>query len=103
MKRSVIAAVTLCLGAACPGAISNAQAWPGGQVSQCTARVVHSEETPYAWIGSWLASVTLEITPPGGRPFVTIVHHDVTWQRSSPRRGEIFKVRCDPANGILLD
>ena len=75
MKRTVIAAVTLCwgaisMGSILMGAISSAQASPGNQGLACVARVLHSEELPYAPIGYWLASVTLEVTPSNGPPFI---------------------------------
>jgi hypothetical protein len=97
MKHAVIAAVALSL-----GAVSTVQASPKKQGIGCVARVLHSEELPYAWIGSWLGKVTLEVTPSNGAPFITTTYHDVTWQRSVPRRGETFPVRCDPANYALI-
>jgi hypothetical protein len=101
MKRTVIAAVTLGWSVISAAAIPGAQASPGNQGLACVARVLHSEELPYAPIGYWLASVTLEVTPTNGPPFIKTVYENVPWQRSSPRRGETFRLRCDPTSGSL--
>jgi len=98
MKHAIIAAVTFFL-----VATASAQAWAGDEGTACIAKVLHSEELPYAWMGSWLASVTLEVFPPGGTPFITTLHHNVSWQKGAPRRGETFSVRCDPASYSLID
>ena len=97
MKHAIIAAVALGL-----GATASAQARAGDQGIACIAKVLHSEELPYAWMGSWLANVTLEVIPPGGAPFITTLHHNVSWQRGAPRRGETFSIRCDPASSSLI-
>jgi hypothetical protein len=97
MKHVIIAAIALCL-----GATASVQAWGDDRGTACIARVLHSEELPYAWMGSWLANVTLEVMPPGGAPFITTLHHDVSWQRGAPRRGETFSIRCDPASSSLI-
>jgi hypothetical protein len=101
MKRTVMAAATLCCSAICLGATSKARATPASQDFECVARVLHSEELPYAPIGYWLAKVTLEVTPSKGPPFIKTLYDNVPWQRSSRRRGETFKLRCDPADGRL--
>jgi hypothetical protein len=101
VKISVIVGASICVGATCLGATSRAQASPGNQGIDCVARVLHSEELPYAPIGDWRAHVTLEVTPSNGSPFIKTWHDNVTWQRSAPRRGETFRVRCDPANQVL--
>lgn len=62
----------------------------------CRARVVHSEELPYAWLGSWLARVTLVVATPDGHAFETTVTKTVPSQRSAPRFGETYWLRCDP-------
>ena len=98
MKRSV---VMFCLSAMSLGWHSNALASSSVRVSNCIARVVHAEELPYAPPDSWLARVTLEVTPPGGLPFLTTVNHNVLWQTSSPRRGQIFRLRCNGANELM--
>ncbi len=96
MKQIIIAAVTLCL-----GATSSGQAAAGDSVTSCVAKVLHSEELPYAPMGSWLMKVTLEVIPPGGAPFITTLRNDVPWQKSAPRRGDTFSVRCDPVNSLI--
>ena len=101
MKRTVIAAVALCLGAMNLGVIAKAEASPADRHFECTARVLHSEELPYAPMGYWLVRVTLEVTPSNGPPFVTTLHDNVPWQKSSPRRGELFRLRCDPDGSLL--
>jgi hypothetical protein len=101
MKRTVIAAGSLWLGAIGMGAISQAQASPDNRGFECVARVLHSEELPYAPIGYWLAKVTLEVTPSNGPPFIRTLYNNVPLQRSSPRRGETFRLKCDPADSSL--
>jgi hypothetical protein len=96
MKYALIAAVALC-----SGATSTTQAWAGDQGKACIVKVLHSEELPYAWMGSWQVKVTVEVTPPGGAAFVTTLQNDVTWQKSAARRGERFNVRCDPVNSLI--
>jgi hypothetical protein len=64
----------------------------------CIARVIHSEELPFAPINTWLVKVTLEITPPNGGAFVTTLQDSIPWQVPPPRRGQTFRLRCDPAN-----
>ncbi len=96
MKRAIIAAVTLCLAAA-----SSGQAAAGDSDTSCIAKVLHSEELPYAPMGSWLVKVTLEVIPPGGAPFIATLQNNVLWQKSAPRRGDTFSVRCDPINSLI--
>ena len=64
----------------------------------CTARVLYSEELPFAPINTWLVKVTLEITPPNGGVFVTTLQDTMPWQVAPPRQGQTFRLRCDPAN-----
>jgi hypothetical protein len=64
----------------------------------CTARVLHSEELPFAPIHYWLVKVTLEVTPPNGTAFITTLQESTPWQVPPPRRGQTFRLRCDPAN-----
>jgi hypothetical protein len=96
MKHAIMAAVTLCL-----GATSSGQAAAGDPDTTCIAKVLHSEELPYAPIGYWLVKVTLEVIPPGGAPFITTLQNNVPWQKSAPRRGDTFSVRCDPVNSLI--
>jgi hypothetical protein len=69
-----------------------------GQGLPCTARVLYSEELPFAPINTWLVKVTLEIVPPNGRAFVTTLQDTMPWQVAPPRQGQTFRLRCDPAN-----
>jgi hypothetical protein len=69
-----------------------------GQELPCTARVLYSEELPFAPINTWLVKVTLEIVPPNGRAFVTTRQDTMPWQVAPPRQGQTFRLRCDPAN-----
>lgn len=68
----------------------------------CTARVLYSEELPFAPINTWLVKVTLEITPPNGGAFVTTLQDTMPWQVPPPRQGQTFRVRCDPDNLRLM-
>jgi hypothetical protein len=79
-------------------ATAKAQPSPGYQGLPCVARVVQSEELPYAPIGSWLVRVTLEITPPHGGAYQTTLQDNMPWQGPPPRRGQVFRLLCDPAN-----
>jgi hypothetical protein len=64
----------------------------------CVAKVLHSEELPFAPIDYWLVKVTLEVTPPNGGAFITTLQHSTPWQVPPPRRDQTFRLRCDPAN-----
>ena len=78
---------------------ASAQASAGSDRGQpCTARVLYSEELPFAPINTWLVKVTLEITPPNGAAFVMSRQNTIPWQVRPPRQGQTFRVRCDPAN-----
>ncbi|MFB9269716.1 hypothetical protein ACFFWD_42495 [Bradyrhizobium erythrophlei] len=99
MKRTVFGVVPL-VAAACLGGLSSAQASPA-KLNDCIARVLHSEELPYAPIGYWLVKVTLEVTPSSGPQFVKTVLHNVPWQQSSPRRGETYRLKCSPPNELV--
>ena len=76
---------------------SNAQT-PGISLRPCKARVVYSEELPFAPIDSWLVKVTLEITPKNGLPYYTTLQKQMPWQGPPPRRGQALRLWCDPAN-----
>ena len=69
-----------------------------GQGLPCIARVLDSQELPFAPINYWLVKVTLEITPPNGSAFETTLQDSTPWQVPPPRRGQTFRLRCDPAN-----
>jgi hypothetical protein len=92
MMRTAIA-LTLLL-----GTLPGAQASPGNPGTVCVARVLLSEELPYAPMGYWLVRVTLQITPPGGPAYQTTLHDTMPWQGPPPRQGQVFRVLCDPAN-----
>ena len=93
MKLSIAAAVLLA------SVTLPAQASAGGDPGlPCIARVLHSEELPFAPINTWLVKVTLEITTPNGGAFTTTLRDTTPWQVPSPRQGQTFRLRCDPAN-----
>jgi hypothetical protein len=96
MKPFIAAAIVLA-GATLASAPANAQA-AGNSLRPCTARVVYSEELPFAPIDSWLVKVTLEITPQNGSPYYTTLQNRMPWQGPPPRRGQAFQLLCDPAN-----
>jgi hypothetical protein len=95
--KSVIAAAIVIAGATSATDAAHAQ---GARESlrPCTARVVYSEELPFAPIDSWLVKVTLQITPQNGAPYITTLHDRMPWQGPPPRRGQAFRLWCDPAN-----
>jgi glycine/D-amino acid oxidase-like deaminating enzyme len=95
--KSVFAAAIILAGAAWASPAANAQG-AGNPLRPCTARVVYSEELPFAPIDSWLVKVTLEITPKNGTPYYTTLHERMPWQGPPPRRGQAFRLWCDPAN-----
>ena len=91
--KLVIAVAALLAGATLAAAAS-----PGRQGQVCVARVVHSEELPYAPIYHWLVKVTLQVAAPGGQAFETTLQDTVPWQTPPPRQGQTFRLRCDPTN-----
>ena len=95
--KSVIATAIVLAGAVLASAPANAQG-AGNPPRPCTARVVHSEELPFAPIDSWLVKVTLEITPQNGNPYYTTLQNRMLWQGAPPRRGQAFRLLCDPAH-----
>jgi hypothetical protein len=80
------------------GATAATKASPTYHGFPCVARVVQSEELPYAPIGSWLVRVTLEVTSPGGHAYLATFQDYMPWQGPPPRRGQTFRLLCDPAN-----
>jgi hypothetical protein len=44
-----------------------------------------------------LAGLTLRVTPPRGRPFVTTIWREVSMDQP-PRKGGTIRVTCDAAN-----
>jgi hypothetical protein len=96
--KLTIPAVTLLAGATLASATLTAQTSPGKQGLLCIAKVIYSEELPFAPINSWLVKVTLEITPPKGSAYLTTLQNWMPWQGPPPRRGQAFRVHCDPAN-----
>jgi hypothetical protein len=96
--KLTIAAAALLAAAMLSNAMAAAQGSPGYQGLPCVARVLQSEELPYAPIGFWLVRVTLEITPPNGSAYQTTLQDYMPWQGPPPRRGQAFRLLCDPAN-----
>ena len=80
------------------GATLSAQASANHQGGACIARVLHSEKLPFAPLQYWLVKVNLEITPPDGRTYQVAFHDNLPWQAPPQRRGQVFRVFCDPAN-----
>jgi hypothetical protein len=95
--KSVIAAAIVIAGTTSATDAAHAQA-ARESLRPCTARVVYSEELPFAPIDSWLVKVTLQITPQNGAPYITTLHDRMPWQGPPPRRGQAFRLWCDPAN-----
>ena len=95
--KSVIAAAIVIAGATSATDAAHAQG-AREALHPCTARVVYSEELPFAPIDSWLVKVTLQITPQNGAPYITTLHDRMPWQGPPPRRGQAFRLWCDPAN-----
>src|ERR1700735_1143886 len=95
--KSVFTAAIVLAGATLASTAVNAQG-SGNPLRPCTARVVYSEELPFAPIDSWLVKVTLEITPRNGAPYTTTLHDRMPWQGPPPRRGQTFRLWWDPAN-----
>jgi hypothetical protein len=89
---------TLAAAAMLAAAILTAPASAGNRGGACIARVLHSEQLPYAPPEHWLAKVALEITPPDGRAYEIELQHNIPWQGPPPRRGQTFMLLCDPAN-----
>jgi hypothetical protein len=103
MKNNITAATllagsTLLGGAMLASASSAAQASSLDQRLPCVAKVIHSEELPFAPADTWLVKVTLEITPPNGNGYQTTLQDRMPWQGPPPRKGQVFRVLCDPAN-----
>jgi hypothetical protein len=100
--KSVIAAAMVLAGVTLASAAADAQSsgYPlqSYPLQSCTARVLSSEELPFAPIDSWLVKVTLEITPQNGSAYITTLQDRMPWQGPPPRRGQAFRVWCDPAN-----
>jgi hypothetical protein len=96
--KLTIAATTLLAGAILVGAVQMARASAGNRGPVCIAKVLHSEELPFAPVGHWLVKVTLRILPPNGGAFETTMQDTMPWQAPPPRQGQTFRLRCDPAN-----
>jgi hypothetical protein len=97
MKSDIAAAVVWAGAATLAGTPASSQG-AGNALQPCTARVVHSEELPFAPVNSWLVKVTLEVTPQNGSPYATTLRDRMPWQGPPPRRGQAFRLLCDPAN-----
>ena len=96
--KFLIAAAALCTSATLANAASNAHGRSGDRLRSCTARILYSEELPFAPQGYWLVNVTLEIMPPNGNAYAMTLHEWMPWQGPPPRRGRTFRLLCDPAN-----
>jgi hypothetical protein len=63
----------------------------------CSAKVLQVQDTDVGLNDGALAGLTLRVTPPRGRPFVTTVWKEVSMDQP-PRKGGTIRVTCDPAN-----
>lgn len=63
----------------------------------CSARVLKIEDTGWALNHHNFARMTLSVTPPRGRAFVTTIAKEVS-NHNPPRAGGTMRVTCDPAN-----
>jgi hypothetical protein len=99
-----LAAAAWSISATVVGAAASSKAPDGNRLFNCTARVLQSDELPFAPEGQWLVNVTLEITPPHGSVYATRLREWMPWQGPPPRRGQVFRLLCDPANpaGLYL-
>ena len=97
MKSKTTAAIVLACAISAAG-VANAQGVASGRLQPCMAHVVYSEELPFAPIDTWLVKVTLKITPRNGAPYFTTWQERMPWQGPPPRRGQAFRLWCDPAN-----
>jgi hypothetical protein len=93
-----IAAAALSVSASLAGAAPNSPTSGGDHLRTCTAKVIQSEEFPFAPEGKWLMKATLEITPPNGSAYSTTLLDWMPWQSPPPRRGQAFRLACDPTN-----
>jgi hypothetical protein len=86
------------------GATLSTQAAPtrGGHRPACVAKVLQSEQLPYAPVGYWRVRVALEVKPSGDPAYVLTRQDNMPIQQRPPRRGQTFRVRCDPANPTEL-
>lgn len=94
VMKFFITVATWLAGATLATAIPTAQASPGNQRLPCTAKVIYSEELPFAPINSWLVKVIVEITPPNGNTYQTTLQDWMPWQGPPPRRGQAFRVNA---------
>ena len=94
VKAALLSAVAMLAGAS--QTVQAGAAYQG--FLSCKARVLFSEELPFAPIGTWLVRATLEITPPHGNPYLLTLQDWMPWQGPPPRRGQSLRVRCDPAD-----
>jgi hypothetical protein len=100
--RRLLSLAFLSTSLACALPLASAKAAEPGVAPMCRVRVVHSEETPFAWMGEWRVNVTLRVAPPSGAPFETTVSRTIPWQQSPPRFGDTFWLHCDPASGAVF-
>jgi len=97
MKLTMIAASLLA--AALPASAAPTMlAAPAYQGLSCTARIIYSEALPFGPINTWLVKAILEITPPGGHAYLVTLQDQMPWQGPPPRRGQVFRVLCDPSD-----
>jgi hypothetical protein len=102
VNRTIIAMMLLLHGAAVAawaddqGARRSATE-PSGERPECFVEVLYSEELPGAPIFQNLVRARLRVTLADRPPFETTVEKFMPWQAPPPRRGQRFKMLCDPA------
>jgi hypothetical protein len=79
------------------GAVIAAWAGDQGERQVCYVEVLHSEELPGAPIFQNLVRARLLVTLADRPPFETTVEKFIPGQVPPPRRGQRFKMLCDPA------
>ena len=97
MKVTISSAILLA-GTVLAGVIPATQASSGTQGRPCIARVLYSEELPFAPANYWLVKVILEIIPPDSEAYQIALQDKMPWQAPLLRQGQTFKVQCDPAH-----
>jgi hypothetical protein len=102
VNRTIIATLLVLHGAAIAAsaddqAARRSAAEPSGERPACFVEVLYSEELPGAPIFQNRVRARLRVTLADRPPFETTVEKFMPWQVPPPRRGQRFKMLCDPA------
>jgi hypothetical protein len=102
VNRAIIATLLLLHGAAVAAwaddqAARRSATEASGERPECFVEVLYSEELPGAPIFQNLVRARLRVTLADRPPFETTVEKFMPWQVPPPRRGQRFKMLCDPA------